>query len=280
MDGLTCERTFDYDAGSHFPLVRPFFSTREVMAVSDEPITGPSAEPIGVLEAAIDAVCGADPAHLADGETIAALHRQLERLEAATTRATASFEAGRAWEGDGARSAAAWLAACCRLPAAAARKRVHLGRALRHMAATEAAWLAGDIGQAHVVALDGARTPATAECFERDEAMLVGYAATLRYSHFVRALAYWSQMADPDGTEEDAEAQHQARRLHLSRTFDGKWFLEGVFDPVGGRYWPGPFEPSRTSCSPATGPRPGPAWAMACAPPTWLAPRPSAGPTP
>jgi len=208
------------------------------MAVSAEPITQPStepsAEPIGVLEAAVDAVCRVDPVQMADGEAITALHRQLERLEAATTRATASFDAGRAWEGDGARSAAAWLAACCRVPAAAASKRVRLGRALRHMAATEAAWLAGDIGQAHVVALDAARTPATAECFDRDEAMLVGHAASLRYSHFVRALAYWSQMADPDGTEEDAEAQHRARRLHLSRSFDGKWFLEGVFDPVGG----------------------------------------------
>ena len=39
---------------------------------------------------------------LADGRAIVALHRQLHRLEAATTRATATFDARRAWEADGA----------------------------------------------------------------------------------------------------------------------------------------------------------------------------------
>jgi hypothetical protein len=46
------------------------------------------------LTSAIDAVCAADPARLADREAICALQRQLDRLEAATTRATAAFHAG------------------------------------------------------------------------------------------------------------------------------------------------------------------------------------------
>ena len=62
------------------------------------------------LSGAIDAVCATEPARLADPESIQDLHRQLERLNAATTRATAAFEAARTWEADGARSAAAWLA--------------------------------------------------------------------------------------------------------------------------------------------------------------------------
>ena len=68
------------------------------------------------LTGAIDAVCEAEPARLADCESIQGLHRQLERLNAATTRATAAFEAGGTWEADGARSAAAWLATRARLP--------------------------------------------------------------------------------------------------------------------------------------------------------------------
>src|SRR5438105_12710574 len=124
----------------------------------------------GELAAVVDRIREADPALLADGERIVALHRQLDRLEAAATRATAAFDAGGAWKADGARSAAAWIGTRCNLPMPTARCRVRLGRELRHMPAVEEAWLAGDIGEAHVGLLARARTPATAaECFARDE---------------------------------------------------------------------------------------------------------------
>ena len=91
-----------------------------------------------------------EPAVLGDGETLVELHRQLERLAAVTTRAVAAFDAGRTWEADGARTASAWLAVRCRMPVTSARRRVQLGRALRHMPAAEAAWLAGEVGEAQV----------------------------------------------------------------------------------------------------------------------------------
>ena len=186
------------------------------------------------LSDAIDAVCAEDPARLANGDAIVALHRQLARLEAATTRASAAFDAGRSWEADGARSAAAWLATRTHLPLATTRRRLRLGRALRHMAQVEAAWLAGDIDATHASALAAARTPRTEESFTRDEAMLVEQAKNLHHHHFTRALAYWCQHADPDGTEDRAEADHEARRLHLSQTYAGNWALDGRFDPIAG----------------------------------------------
>lgn len=186
------------------------------------------------LTAAVDALCASEPCVLADGESIQALHRQLERLTAATTRVVAAFDAGHAWESEGARSASAWLAGRCRLPVPTARRRVRLGRALRSMPAVERAWLAGDIGEAHVGLLAAARIPATADCFDRDEAMLVEQAGTLRYPHFAGCLAYWGQLTDPDGAEETAEAQIAGRRLHLSQSFAGSWALDGLLDPVSG----------------------------------------------
>lgn len=186
------------------------------------------------LSDALDAVCGTEPAALADVETIVSLHRDLERLAAATTRAVAAFEAAREWEADGARSGAAWLAKRCRLAIGACRRRIHLGRALRHMPETETAWLKGHISEAHVRLLSGVLTPATQTCFRRDEAMLVGEATKLSFTQFTRALAYWAQLADPDGAEDDASAAHQARRLHLSATFGGSWVLDGLFDPISG----------------------------------------------
>src|SRR5947199_10836919 len=95
------------------------------------------------LADAVDALCAADPSTLADSDTIQTLHRHLARLEAATVRATAAFDAAGHWRPTGARTAAAWLSVRCGLPLPTCRRRVHLGRALRHMPTAEAAWLTG-----------------------------------------------------------------------------------------------------------------------------------------
>ncbi|MBW3547256.1 MAG: HNH endonuclease [Actinobacteria bacterium] len=186
------------------------------------------------LRSAVDQVCGTEPAALCDGESIVELHRCLARLEAATTRATASFDARREWADDGARSAPAWLTARCQLPRQTARRRVRLGRALRHLPAAERAWLAGEVGEAQVAALARVRTPATEDAMANDEEMLVGQASSLRYDHFTRVLAYWRQYVDPDGAEDDAERQRGSRRVHLSQGLDDRWFLDGVLDPISG----------------------------------------------
>ena len=147
---------------------------------------------------------GADPQALSDGEAVERLHRCLARLEAVTTRATAAFDASRAWEGRGARSAAAWVSVRCGVAPASAHRRVHLGRALRHLPVAEAAWVGGDIDSSRVSMMAKARTPATEDALARDEDVLVGQAKRMRFAHFVRALAYWRYRADRHGCERDA----------------------------------------------------------------------------
>jgi hypothetical protein len=191
-------------------------------------------DPTVELAGALDALSAVDAGVLGDAEAVVALQRAAERLACVLTRAVAAFDAGRSWEADGARTASAWLAARCRMPVESARRRVRLGRALRHMGVVEAAWLAGEIGEAQVRLLAGARTPATAECFARDESMLVEQARTLGYGAFARCVAYWGQLADPEGTDRSAAARFAARRLHLSETFDGSWALDGLLDPING----------------------------------------------
>ena len=190
-------------------------------------------DPIGVLAAALDEAVAVEPTILGDGEAIVALHRQLERLEAVFTRAVAAFDAGGTWSADGARTAASWVATKCRQPFPTTRARVRLGRELRHMAETEQAWLAGDIGKAQVGVLAEARR-CEADCFERDESLLVGQAQDLQYRHFANTVAYWCQLADPDGAEDKAKADHESRRLHVSKSWQGRYFLDGIFDPIGG----------------------------------------------
>ncbi len=183
---------------------------------------------------AVDKLGATDPVALADGETVQALHRELERLTAVTTRAAAAFDASRVWEADGARSAAGWIAGRCGQPLGAARRRVRLGRALRSMPATEAAWMAGDVGEADVELLARTRHRVGAERFDPDERLLVEHARTLDHRDFVRVLAYWTQHADPDGADADAEAQRDARRLHHSQSLDGMWFGDWALDPLSG----------------------------------------------
>src|SRR5687768_5390741 len=62
------------------------------------------------LAGALNRLGALDPVALIDPDMVVALHRELERLGAVTTRAVAAFDAGRAWEADGARTASAWLA--------------------------------------------------------------------------------------------------------------------------------------------------------------------------
>lgn len=182
----------------------------------------------------LDLLCAADPITLCEGQTVVALHAQLERLKAVVTKATAAFDAGREWEADGARSAAAWVSVKTRTPLAAAHQRVRLGRDLRSMPASAAAWAAGQMSEAHVEALAAERRRVGPERFDPAEAQLVGYASELTYRGFRRALAYWSQAVDADGAEARAAHQREGRRFHLSASFEGVWFCDGVLDPVGG----------------------------------------------
>jgi len=101
------------------------------------------------------------------------------------------------------------------------------------MPLVEQAWLVGDINDSHVSLLAKAHSRA-AEAFGEAEEFLVGEATNLRYSHFARMMAYWRMRADPDGSENDAKKQHDSRRAHLSQSFGGMWFLDGLFDPIRG----------------------------------------------
>ncbi len=186
------------------------------------------------LEAVIDQLCDAGSEALSGAESIEVLHRCLARLEAVTTGATAAFEAGGAWQATGARTAAAWVSRRCGVPLGEAKRRTRLGRSLRHLPVAEAAWRAGQVHQAHVAALAGARTPTTEVALARDEALLVNQATSLRYDHFRRALAYWCQRADPDGVEEAARDLADRRGFHLSQSIGGLWLGDVVLDPIGG----------------------------------------------
>ena len=186
------------------------------------------------LAAVLDRLADTDPADLADRHSVIALHRLRNRLDAITTRAAAAFDTNRSWQDDKAHCAAAWITATCHLPRATTNAEIARGRRLRHLPVADAAWAAGDIAAAHLDVLGRARRPATETRLAADEAHLVNQAKTLRFSHFCSVMAYWSQLADPDGDDRNYHHTAARRRFHLSRSWHDLWYGDLVLDPIGG----------------------------------------------
>ncbi len=206
-----------------------------VSAPGETPGEAPG-EALAGLRAAVDALTSLDPVALSARDEVAALLTELARLEAVACAQAEAFRRRRDWAADGARTAAAWVVAACRSRPAVAHRRVRIGRWLGEMPLTAAAFAAGQLGIDHADALVAVRTRtrATAEAYARDEALLVGWATTLRFDEFRNRLDHWALWADHDGAEDHAARQREQRRLHLSSSLDNVWFLDAVLDPIGG----------------------------------------------
>jgi hypothetical protein len=158
----------------------------------------------------------------------------LSRLESFVTEATAAFEAGEQWAADGAKTAASWISSRCRVPRAAAKRRVRLGRSLRHLPECAQAWREGSIGLDAAQAIASARRHRTEASMARDEEMLVAQGTEMDFEDFSRALAYWKQLADPDGAEDCDEERKASRDVFLESSFSGMWLGQMTLDPVSG----------------------------------------------
>ena len=189
---------------------------------------------VQALEKSIDRLVEAGPLVAADAESIVALYRQFNRLEALVTEATSSFEASGVWAPDGAATASAWLSVRCRIPITHSRRFVRRSRQLCHLPAFARAWSNGEITSAHMDTVTGVWRDSTAELLARDEQVLCDQATTLPYAKFVKAVSYWDQFADPDGAEEK-DLERQARRdVYLEESFEGLWLGKMTLDPFTG----------------------------------------------
>jgi hypothetical protein len=189
---------------------------------------------LDALSEVIDQLIEAGPDVLGTGEVLVELLRELSRLEAVVDLASGGFHSSGEWALDGARSGAMWLATKTRLPKAECARRIRLGRALGDLAVTEEAFLAGEIGSGHVSLLVGASRPATKDALARDEEMLVGQARELCFSDFARVIAYWDQLADPDGAEDADQDRRNRRDVYLAPSIHGMYLGKMTLDPISG----------------------------------------------
>ncbi len=185
---------------------------------------------------AVDALVGVDRTLLADGESMVELLSELSRVEAVVCRQTAAFDASGAWALDEAPNSTVWVTTSARVARRQSRRRLSIGRALRAMPLVEQAFLAGVLTAEHVEVLSAAREQSerAAAAVTGAEPVLVAWAMELVFHRFVGEVKAWLNEVDPDGSEQGADKVRDGRRVHLSQSFEGKWFLDGVLDPVRG----------------------------------------------
>ncbi|MGQ0432221.1 MAG: DUF222 domain-containing protein [Microthrixaceae bacterium] len=167
-------------------------------------------------------------------DAVLAMQRLRGGLDAAEARVLSRWDAQGAWRASGAKTGAAWLAWKQHLPISVARQRLRHAKAMRTLPAVEAAWAGGAIDRAHVTTLLGARTARTAEVFDREHKTLLDIACENGFTHFKRACDLFEMVVDPDGAEQGAEDDRNARELHLSQSFGGMWFGRMTLDPISG----------------------------------------------
>jgi len=171
---------------------------------------------LAALASALDDVAALDVDaldHREIAELTVAMHGMQSRLDAQTDRVVGAYDL----HGDPGRAVttASWLAYTCRLPKARARASVSRARALKHMPEVAAAYASGAITSDHVRLLAAAQR-SNPEAFAKAEEELVDDASSSRFDHFARRVSYFRQIADPDGTEQEAQDAFERRNLHCS----------------------------------------------------------------
>jgi hypothetical protein len=189
------------------------------------------------LAIAVKEVAALDPSTMTDGElgeAVVELARLRRVLEAGCARIADGWNTRRVWAADDARSGAVHLAVSTGSPKDECQRLLSLGRAMRQLPLAGEAFAAGEIGGAHLRRLAGMRHRRTLRQLERDEAMLVEHARTLRFDDFSQVVDYWRLRADPDGADETDVERRDRRRVSFDETLGGMWSGSMFLDPVSG----------------------------------------------
>jgi hypothetical protein len=168
------------------------------------------------------------------GEDLVELYRIRDRLEAECCRRIRLFERRRGFTEGNAVSSIGWLRLHCRMSGAAAADRVEIARRLPELPSADAAFLAGDICYqnastiAHTVAAVG--TEAARSC----EEVLVESARRFNPGHFRVVARHLRHCVDATAAQEEADLEHERRRLDVSPTLDGIVYIDGRLDAEDG----------------------------------------------
>lgn len=193
-------------------------------------------EELDDLEAALDTALAVDLGAATPRErrqAVALLGRLDAKVTALRAQIAGEYDAKKDWAGFGHASAAAGVRETAKVPAKTARQTVALGRALRRMPLTSAALAGGSITTAHAMRLRS--TANRPEFADGGEAFLLDKAEVLRWSAWLKAVAYWESVVDeshePEAETVDIDTPAEAGEFHASVGLDGVGLLSGSLTP-------------------------------------------------
>src|SRR5262245_56923541 len=161
------------------------------------------------------------------------LRRLSDEVEAVFAETTAVFEATEAYKDVGARTAASWLRHNLRMSAGEARRRVLVGQRLKDLPQVRDAFLAGQIGLAHVEVLTAAVDELGATAVQAAEDSLVELARLNDPWDLREAIRTLKQSIDPDSVDEKQRKTLERRNFTVSPVGDA-YVAKGVLDAETG----------------------------------------------
>jgi hypothetical protein len=206
---------------------------------------------LAAVAAKLQALAGQDPDSLSDAAVVEGA-LVLERLAGcveghwlAWLAAVDARGAAGADQGVPAPSTAGWLRRRLRMSAAAATSSVRTARALFRgpLTATGQALTSGAISPAHATVLAAATHHLPDRTTAEAEPVLLDAARRLDPPRLRQAVAHLRLVADPDGTDAQAERQQERRGLWLSATWEGMLAVNGLLDPEAGQIVEAALEP-------------------------------------
>ena len=168
-----------------------------------------------------------------DAEELAACQRLLDRLSAKLGAAYAEFDHASLWDLDGATSMTAWLRDRAAMAAGDAARRLGEARKLRDLPVTAAAALDGTLSGGQLRAVLANVADRSEALFADHEAEMVPLLAPCSVAQVAVAMRRWAAMADAVLAEGECPPERESE-VSLSRTFDGRWRLDGDLGSVGG----------------------------------------------
>jgi hypothetical protein len=185
-----------------------------------------------------------DPAVLTDADLLdglPVLQHTLNQVSALQTRFTATADRRDASRVDGMVSTKTWLTGHCRVAGRDAAAMLRAGRRLEHLPRLAAAYAAGQVTAAHVEVITTAVTPARIAVARANgidlattDQTLTDAALKLGPEDTATIVRRWVTGIDPDGALDDAAGKPRIFRMAVSA--NGRIYLSGHLDPVGGEY--------------------------------------------
>jgi hypothetical protein len=155
-----------------------------------------------------------------------------ERLQAEIVRSVGEWDARADWALDGALSPRSWLTHRAPISGVSASRLVGMARLAREHEATGEALRSGDVSCAHVEVLAPMVRHREPE-YERNEAVLVDAAKSMRADAFGVVARHWRGIADDELSKLDARAIHERRNFHVHKSLFGMGVLDGDLDAEG-----------------------------------------------